>query len=257
MEVKILGAHNIETRDTRLPCVLVDNIIAMDAGGLASSLTLTEQERIRAILLSHRHYDHVRDIPILCLATFDTYTPLHVYGLEDTLGALHSYLLDGTIYPDFTMRPSKAHPKLLLTPVESQEEFALFGYRVRPMAVPHKTPAVGYHLTSPSGSAIFYSGDTSGPLTETWQSLSMNLIIIEVTYPDQMLEAARENGHLTPLMLRNELLSLRTSQGFIPPIVVVHMHPSFENDIRAQLQIVSTDLGISITPAFEGLLLRV
>jgi cAMP phosphodiesterase len=258
MEIKVLGAHNLETRNTRLPCLIIDGLMALDAGGLTSGLTMTEQERIQAILLSHRHYDHARDIPILSLATFHNDVTLNVYALEDALEALRTHLLDGSMYPDFTRMPSPARPKLRLTPVEPGTEFHLLDYRVLPLAVRHgETPAVGYHLTSSSGKALFYTGDTSGQLAETWGSLHLDLVIIEVTFPDRMRESALETGHLTPSMLRYELDSLKEAQGAVPPIVVVHMHPSFEREIKSELQELSGDLQASITPAREGMVVRI
>jgi phosphoribosyl 1,2-cyclic phosphodiesterase len=65
MELEILGAHNCESKDAKLTSLLVDGSVAIDVGSLTSSLSLDAQKMVRAILLTHRHYDHIRD-----LATF-------------------------------------------------------------------------------------------------------------------------------------------------------------------------------------------
>ena len=65
MHVRILGAHNIETASTRLTALLVDGRLALDAGALTSTLTLAEQDEIRAVLLTHHHFDHARDLVTL------------------------------------------------------------------------------------------------------------------------------------------------------------------------------------------------
>ena len=62
MEIRILGAHNVESANTRLTSLLVDGVLAVDAGALTSSLTFAEQEKVSSILLTHCHYDHVRDV---------------------------------------------------------------------------------------------------------------------------------------------------------------------------------------------------
>jgi phosphoribosyl 1,2-cyclic phosphodiesterase len=67
MEIRILGAHNVESANTRLTSVLVDGVLAMDAGALTSSLTFAEQEKVSSILLTHCHYDHVRDVAAIAL----------------------------------------------------------------------------------------------------------------------------------------------------------------------------------------------
>ena len=42
MELRILGSHNMERRDTRFQTHLIDGILALDAGGLTRSLTFEE-----------------------------------------------------------------------------------------------------------------------------------------------------------------------------------------------------------------------
>ena len=62
MRVRVLGAHQLETRDTRLTSFLIDGVLAVDAGSLTSGLTLEEQESVEAILITHHHFDHCRDL---------------------------------------------------------------------------------------------------------------------------------------------------------------------------------------------------
>ena len=42
--------------------ILVDGKLAIDAGGLTTALTLEEQERIDAMIITHRHFDHIKDL---------------------------------------------------------------------------------------------------------------------------------------------------------------------------------------------------
>ena len=59
MDLRILGAHNMESKDTRFESHLIDGVLALDAGGLTRALSFEERRGIRAVLLSHRHFDHV------------------------------------------------------------------------------------------------------------------------------------------------------------------------------------------------------
>jgi len=43
MELTILGAHNCESDKMKLTSLLIDRVIAIDAGGLTSSLSIEEQ----------------------------------------------------------------------------------------------------------------------------------------------------------------------------------------------------------------------
>src|SRR5208283_2281905 len=98
MKIEILGAHNSETDKARLPSLLVDDVIALDAGGLTSSLSLERQHRINSVLLTHHHFDHTRDL--VTLGSNDTNPPstVDVYGLPATLEMVYKYLLDGEMY---------------------------------------------------------------------------------------------------------------------------------------------------------------
>ena len=46
MRVRVLGAHQLETRDTRLTSFLIDGVLAVDAGSITSGLTLEEQKSV-------------------------------------------------------------------------------------------------------------------------------------------------------------------------------------------------------------------
>jgi histidinol dehydrogenase len=54
-------------------------------------------------------------------------------------------------------------------------------------------------------------------------------------------------------LLKAELLDFRRMKGYIPSTIVVHMSPLLENDITAEIAGVARDLGVSITPAKEGM----
>ena len=65
MKIRILGAHNIESAKTGFASFLIDDVLAVDASALTSSLSFAEQLKLKAVLLTHQHHDHIRDIPAL------------------------------------------------------------------------------------------------------------------------------------------------------------------------------------------------
>jgi glyoxylase-like metal-dependent hydrolase (beta-lactamase superfamily II) len=73
LEVRILGAHSGEAKGLRMSSILVDGVLALDAGGLTSNLSLSEQQKIRAVLITHHHFDHSRDL--VTLAANGAYFP--------------------------------------------------------------------------------------------------------------------------------------------------------------------------------------
>ncbi len=255
MKIQILGAHNIESQATRLCCLVIDDILALDAGALTSSLSFTAQQNIRAVLLTHYHYDHVRDVPALAMAALLYEVTTNVYSTQAVYDALAQYLFNGDFYPRFLGRPPQ-NPAIKFKVVEPGRGESIDGYMVLPVAVSHSIPAVGYQITSSDDRKVFYTGDTGPGLSECWRQISPELLIIEVTSPNQYEEFARRAKHLTPSLLESELRSFREIRGYLPRVVVVHMNPRQEKEIEAEIATVAKSLGSPITLGNEGMLIH-
>ncbi|HEY55672.1 MAG TPA: MBL fold metallo-hydrolase [Dehalococcoidia bacterium] len=252
MKIRFLGAHNCESQGTKLVSLLIDGVLAIDAGALTSSLSFAEQLKIKAILLTHQHYDHIRDIPALAMNLFLRQATVNVYSISAVGDALAAHLLNGEVYSEFLQRP-QSNPTLKFTVVEPDKPLTIEGYSVLAVPVSHGVPAVGYQLTSADGKAVFYSGDTGPGLAECWRRISPQLIIIEVTASDKYKDWAAGSGHLTPGLLEQELTSFRELNGYIPQVVAVHMSPHLEEEIAAEIEALGRALGGSITLAYEGM----
>jgi ribonuclease BN (tRNA processing enzyme) len=252
MKIRFLGAHNTETRDTRLSGLLIDDVLALDAGGLTSSLTLSEQLGVKAVLITHQHYDHVKDLPLLAMNRSLNSLSIDVYCLPDTAEAIKGSLLGGTLYPDFLKENGKGKVTVILHLVKPYLKFQIEGYTIIPVPVPHSVPAIGYRITAKGGNSFFYTGDTGPGLSECWERVSSKLLITEVTASDDYITFCREKGHLCPCLLREELLSYLNVKGYIPKVVTVHMNHLLEEDIKVELKEIAEELGTSIVMAFEG-----
>jgi ribonuclease BN (tRNA processing enzyme) len=256
MEIRILGAHNVESANTRLTSMLVDGVLAVDAGALTSSLTLPEQEKVSSILLSHCHYDHVRDVAAIALNYTYFRKAMKVYAQASTLEALLKNILNNVIYPNFTERPSE-RPSLKFYPLELYKVTDVDGYKVMALPEKHAVPAVGYQITSKEGRSFFYSGDTGPGLSSCWEHISPQLLIIDVTMANGLEEHAISAGHLTPRLLGEELAQFKKLKGYLPPVVVIHLATLFENQIREETAQLAKELGTKITLGHEGMKLKV
>ncbi|MBC8477029.1 MAG: lactamase [Dehalococcoidia bacterium] len=256
MNIRFLGAHNIESQETGCICLLIDDVLAIDAGALTSSLSFAAQRALKAVLLTHRHYDHIRDVPSLAMNFYHSGTSVCVYSTKDVYETLSSYLFDGRLYPNFLERPAE-NPAVRFTIMEPYSIEQIAGYSVLPVPVNHSVTTVGYQVTSPEGKALFYTADTGPGLEECWQHVSPRVLITEVTLPDRFSEIALEAGHMTPTLLKQEMLTFRKVKGYLPEIVTVHMSPEMEDEIRIQIKDVAETLGTPITIAYEGMQLQV
>ena len=253
MKVRVLGAHNLEVEHVRHTCFLLDGVLALDAGSLMTALSEEERKNIRAILVTHRHFDHVRDLPSLGLANLDESRTVSAYSLPVTLDAVSSRLMDGVLYPDFTQSLTPAGPKYRLEPITSGQTFAVQGYSVRAIEVPHAAPCVGYVIHQPEGSSFAYCGDTGGGLLPFFQDPSRpDPMFVEVTFAGKLEERAKITGHLTPGLLRKEIEEAASQGLTIPRIMVVHRNPDHEQEIAEELASVASELGVDISLAHEG-----
>jgi ribonuclease BN (tRNA processing enzyme) len=251
MKIRFLGAHNCETKDTRLTSLLVDDVLAIDVGGLTASLSLEEQHKIEAVLLTHQHYDHVRDIPTLSMNLFLGGASTTIYSIPAVFKVLEKNLMDEVIYPDFRNR-SPGGPTITFSAIEPNKAQKILDYDVLAIPVKHGVPTVGYQLSA-GGKTFFYTGDTGPGLAECWQAVSPQLLITEVTASDRFTKWAAEGGHLTPSLLHQELEDFRKLKGYLPRIIIVHMSPHLEKDIAAEVAEVAKNLNASMTLAREGM----
>jgi len=129
MELEILGAHNCESRDAKLTSLLIDSTVAIDVGSLTSSLSLETQKKVRAILITHRHFDHIRDLATFGMNVYSS-GPVNVYALDSVLDIISTHLLNDIVYPDFRKKPLPEKPALKFYPLEPNKELIIEGYTV-------------------------------------------------------------------------------------------------------------------------------
>ena len=255
MNINILGAHNCESQNSKFVCLLIDDFLAIDAGGLTSSLSFSAQLKLKAILLTHQHYDHIRDIPAIAMNFFLHSATINIYSTPAVYDALVTHLLNGKLYPKFHEQPQSS-PTINFTIIEPGKLKPIEGYNITAIPVNHSVPTVGYQVTSPDGKSIFYTSDTGPSLTKCWKQVSPQLLVIEVTAPDSYREFAIESGHLTPSLLKQELISFQEVKGYQPQVVTVHMNPALEKEIAAEIATVAQTLNSAVSLAHEGMRLH-
>jgi ribonuclease BN (tRNA processing enzyme) len=252
MKIQILGAHSSESKTARCISFLIDSTLAIDAGGLAASLSLANQKKLRSILLTHAHFDHIKDVPLVALNLYRMNTSVKVYSLPEVSTIIIDHLLNGKVYPLLQKLPTDKPTVSFhsLTPFKEQK---IDNYQVLAVPVNHDGNTVGYQVRNDEGKALFYTADTGPGLADCWQRLSFQLLIIDTTFPNSYEDYARDTGHLTPKLLLAELIALRKIKGSLPRVVVVHRDPLLENKVERELAKVSAALDTSITVAREGM----
>ena len=257
MQITFLGAHNTESKKTRMTTLLVDDLLALDASAITSSLSFPEQRKIKVILVTHHHYDHIRDIPALAMNLYLSGGSIDIFAALPVLNAIKNYLLNDDMYPRFFERPAD-NPVVRFHSISPGAPREIENYKVLPVRVNHPIPAMGFEIKAADGKTVFYTGDTGKGLAEVWRQVKPDVLIIELTAPNKY-EAAVGDGskHLTPRLLQEELESFRKIKGYLPGVFLVHMSPLEEREIKQEIAAVARTLKADITLAKEGMKITV
>ena len=258
MKIRVLGAHKLENRDVRHTCFLIDSILGLDAGSLASAMTPSEQAQVQAVLVTHSHFDHIRDIPTLGVSTLDVPKTIDLYSLSETWDAIYEHLLNWEVYPDLTKSLNSGPPKFRFHAVQPGVPFRVLGYEIKPIQVPHPVPCIGFIVRSDSGGCIAYTGDTASTVLPFFQNTpAPYAVFVDVSFPNRLTELARLTGHLTPWMLREQLLVALETKLSLPRIVGVHLSPDHQGELDSELGVLATELGVDLMLGYAGMQLEV
>ncbi len=253
MEIQVLGAHAAEAKGARLTSLLIDEVLAIDAGGLTAALSFPQQGEIKAVLLTHHHFDHTRDLITLGANAGYWRGQIEVYGLRYTLDVVTSCLLDGKIYANLLEYPSKEKPSLLLKTIEPYKKEVIAGYDVLALPVKHSVPTVGYQITSPDGKSLFYTGDTGPGLSQCWLHISPHLFITEIAGPNEFGDWLKGVGHLSANLLKEELIQFKELKGYLPHIIAIHIGNPYEQQIGKEVARLAEELGADISLGHEDM----
>lgn len=244
MRIRILGCSGGIGAGSRTSALLVDDDVLIDAGTGIGDLDLADLDPIRHVFLTHAHLDHIAGLPMLVDYLFDENfnEPLTVYAREETLRAIQDHLFNDVIWPNFARLPSAENP-MLRYKVCSPGDTVTIGHRdFYAVDVMHTVPTLGYTVQN-SGGAFAVSGDTKTNET-LWPVLNacndLRVLVIEVSFPDEMEELANQAGHYCPRTLTRDLERLKHA----PEIWLTGMKPGEEDKILEQVVAAAPDRNI-------------
>lgn len=235
MRFRVLGCSGGELPRHRTTCFLVDGRLAIDAGALTASLPLEKLLEVDDIVLTHSHFDHVKDVPLLSdLLVGRRKKPVRVHASTACARTLRESVFNDELWPDFTRIPSDQAPVIEIHAFDPSRPFKAGRYTVSPVRVEHPVESVGFVL-SDGRSAIAISGDT-GPTSRFWKRVNaekrLKALVVELSFPDHLQELADLSGHLTPRTLAGELRKLERN-GF--PILLYHLKPAYHAELKRAL----------------------
>ncbi len=246
VKIRVLGCHGSDqllerdgkSRQCRTCGFLINGTVMIDAGTIGAALRLDEQKRLRHILLSHLHFDHVQGLPTLADNLVeedgDPVEPVTLTSLASVLDGLHAYLFNGSVYPDFFSLPEPGHPIFKCRTLEAGKESDVSGLSIKAIPVNHLVPTIGFVIRD-GDSSVLYSGDTHAT-DEIWKVAAkeptLKAAFIETSFPNRMVELAKISKHLTPTLLAQEFKKLGRPDL---PLYIYHVKPRFRHEIIGEL----------------------
>lgn len=235
-EVIVAGAYGGKSKDMSTTTILVGEHIAIDAGNILNFLG-NNAYLIDHIFLTHSHFDHILDIPFLIDVFFEKREhPLIVYGSKDTLEDLKKYVFNWHVWPDFNeisliKSPEKAIKFQVLEPDEIVE---IDGLSIQAVRSNHTVTCYGY-IVKNDKKGFYFTSDTY-KCKNIWEKVNndpkITKLIVDVSFPSRLAKLAEDSKHMTPTVLKEELLNLKRDID----LYIFHLKPSFFQEVADELK---------------------
>ena len=223
------------TLEQRLTCFLIDDCVAVDAGSLGIALTSDQRSKVRNIIVTHPHMDHIASLPIFIDDLYPTLTePVRVHATPEVIELLERDVFNWNVYPRFSDLRNDYGPVMEYVPIPIGSAFPVAHLSVIAVPVNHIVPTVGL-VVSDSSSSVAFSSDTA-ETDQFWDVVNntphLDALLIEASFPDNMAELAEVSRHFTPASLGRELKKL-DHNGI--DVLAVHLKPSYRDLIIREL----------------------
>ena len=234
MRLRVLGCAGGRAPGAQLSCYLVDEVLAVDAGALTTTLDFKAQRRVEHVLLTHGHLDHVWTLPLFLANRFGgEAVRCRLYGSSYTLETVRQHLFNDRIWPDFTDSVREAVPLVQFIPLDPGDTATVLDYEVTSSSLVHAVPCQAYRIRK-GGKSLIVCGDTySSDALWSFVNATTDLaaVLIECSFPSRYDWLAKASLHLTPKLLGRELERMKARV----PVLVTHIKPEDRAEVVAEL----------------------
>jgi len=236
MRVRVLGSPSNDAGGLQYASsYVVEDCIAIDAGYIGFWETPEQQGRIRHVLLTHTHMDHIASLPMFLENAYDPgRPPVTIYSTRPVLESLRQHIFNDVIWPDFIRLSTPDLQLLRFQELEEEAPVRLCSLTVTPVAVSHVVPTCGYILSSETSTVVF--GGDSGPTDQIWR-LAQNSglpvsVFLEACFPERLRALASVSFHLTPSLFAAEVRKIPQART----IIATHIKPRYRRETVEELQ---------------------
>lgn len=235
-----LGCYGSDLEEKKCISMRISPSTIIDAGAILSNMSKSELLKIKHVLITHSHFDHIKDLPTLAdfmlSYGFNTFT---IHTTRTIAEQIQKHIFNDLIWPDFTKLPGKGTPTITFEYFEFDKPFTIDGIELLPIEVNHVVESVGFILRK-NGVSIGYSGDThhcENFINALNAEENLRALCWETSFPNRLAGIAKNSKHLTPKDLESELALVNRNV----PVWVFHMKPSMLDEIEKELGEIKTD----------------
>jgi cAMP phosphodiesterase len=217
-----------------LACLVINDLVAVDAGSLAMAATDEMRRGLRDVVLTHAHLDHVAGLPLFIDDLFATLRePITVHALQEVVNILERDIFNWSVFPRFSELDAGHGPPIAYSVIDPNSDFQIADLTFRPFAADHNVPSAGYIISDADGS-VAISGD-SASLTALVEAVAgrndVRAILVECAFPNELATIAKNSHHMTPSVLADQLSGLEVDC----PVLVINIKPNYREKVIDEL----------------------
>jgi len=218
-----------------LTSYLINDTLAIDAGAIAVGLSREEQLRVRSIIITHTHLDHIFSLPLYLTDLFEEIRePVRLYATRSDFDALRQYIFNHRVWIPVDLMKNDEVDLISFQPISPGESFYAEGLKVTPVEVTHTIPTHGL-VVEDDRCALLFTSDT-GATENIWRTPierdKLRAIFIDLSFPDRLTELARVSQHHSPATLLEEMSKMRPDT----PIYAVHVKAAYRDEVVEEIE---------------------
>ncbi|EGN74630.1 metal-dependent hydrolase, beta-lactamase superfamily III [Idiomarina sp. A28L] len=243
MNIQVLGCSGGLSDKNGSTCIQIGDYALIDAGTGLSSLTIEAMRKIRYIVLTHSHMDHIAALPLFLSNMFENVDhQVQVFAQAHTIETLKTNIFNDNIWPDFTQFPSAEAPIVEFIEIAPGDTFTLASpeqqnAQIHVFAVDHTVPTMGVSVRMQNQHFVFSSDTTEGPifdnaLAEVSKLAPVDTLMLECSFTNNKHDLAVHTKHMTPKMLKGTLTRM---QQMPKNLWISHLKPSSGDALVAEV----------------------
>jgi len=239
-----LGCYGSDLENKKCISMQITPSTVIDTGALLSSFNISQLLEIRNLIITHSHFDHIKDLPTFSdfMLSFGNHS-FNLYTTKTIMKELKQHILNDLIWPDFTKLPNSKTPTINFKPIEFDKPFVIDNTEFTPIEMNHLVESIGF-IIKKEGKVFAYSGDTGicdNFIDHIKQEPKIKTLCWETSFPNRLKKLAELSKHLSPSMLEGELAKLNKKYE----VHIFHLKPNLEEEIISDIGKIRTDMHLT------------